>query len=145
MNIEAENRPVLGIRAPQKHLQRKMETLNVNKGGEVENAAPANKKAEGAMSHEEILGEAKCKAPNAFDIEEAGDDLIDLFKKFNQINVGEALNFMPFELMKRRPPFCSDEADLSADLSNTTFSDQSMSPPSDFDDTFDIDDVLDLS
>jgi len=102
---------------------------------------------EGAMSHEEILSEAECKNPNAFDTEEAGDDLIDLFKKFNQINVGEALNFMPFELMKRRPPFCStlDEADLSADLSNTTFSDQSMSPPSDFDDTFDIDDVLDLS
>ena len=31
MNIEAENRTVLGIRAPAKHLQRKMETLNVNK------------------------------------------------------------------------------------------------------------------
>jgi len=31
MNIETENRPVLGIRPPVKHLQRKMETLNVNK------------------------------------------------------------------------------------------------------------------
>jgi hypothetical protein len=54
-------------------------------GGEVENAAPATKKVEGAMSHEEILSEAECKNPNAFDMEEAGDDLIDLFKKFNQM------------------------------------------------------------
>jgi len=50
---------------------------------------------------------------------------------------------MPFEWMKRRPPLSAlDEAELSADLSNTTFSDQSMSPLSDFDDTFDIDDVM---
>ena len=49
---------------------------------------------------------------------------------------------MPFEWMKRQPPLSAlDEAELSADLSNTTFSDQSMSPPSDFDDTFDIDDL----
>jgi len=113
MNIETENRPVLGIRAPVKHLQRKMETLNVNKGDEVENAAPANKKAKDTMSHEEILREAECKAPNAFDLQEAGDDLIDLFKKFNQINVSEELNFMPFEWMKRQPPLSAlDEAEL---------------------------------
>ncbi|CBY09354.1 unnamed protein product [Oikopleura dioica] len=143
MNIETENRPVLGIRPPVKHLQRKMETLNVNKGNEVENAAPANKKVKGGMTHEEILKEAECTAPNAFDLQEPGDELIDLFKKFNQINVGEQLNFMPFEWMKRRPPLSAlDEAELSADLSNTTFSDQSMSPLSDFDDTFDIDDVM---
>ncbi len=37
------------------------------------------------MTHEEILKEAECTAPNAFDLQEPGDELIDLFKKFNQM------------------------------------------------------------
>ncbi|CAG5094559.1 Oidioi.mRNA.OKI2018_I69.XSR.g13665.t1.cds [Oikopleura dioica] len=152
MNLGSENRPVLGVRRPAKDLQRKMESLNVNKASEAVTTAPAEKETKGGLTEAEILEEAVCQNPDAFDPSSCnpGDDLVDAFQSYTSKKIFGTLddktsgtNFMPFPWMDRNNKRSAFEDLDHSFFDHSSSSNQSMSPPSHYDSSFDLD-ALDL-